>query len=245
MSKSKKAANGTGSVERRGPLWWARVSATGKPRKRMPMAGSEAWTRAEARREARKLSADYEAGKIVFDETPRSKAKPLVAGSSMTVRQVGEAWTSGKLYEQFGAVDGLGPRASGYIDGKTLAKHVYGVKTRGPTGPDFGDLPIATVTGDAARAVRGAQRPEEQALQTRRHTYARIRQVFDFAELPLKLRLDGSNPFTKRLRPRKVRSVDVDKAHQYLYPSEAVQLAACTNVLLARRVFYALAVATG
>ena len=120
----------------------------------------------------------------------------------MTVRQVGEAWTSGKLYDQYGAVDGLAPRASGYIDGKTLAKHVYGVKTRGPNGPDFGDLPIASVTVDDARAVMGAQRPEEQALQTRRHTYARIRQVFDFAEMPLKLRPDGSNPFGKRLRPR-------------------------------------------
>lgn len=242
---TKKAANGAGSVNRRGALWWARISAPNKPRKRLPMAGSEKWTRAEAKREARKLSADYAAGRIVFDHTPRKRAKPLVAGASMTVRQVGEAWTSGKLYEQYGAVDGLSPRASSYIDGKTLAKHVYGVKTRGPTGPDFGDLPIASVTVDDARAVMGAQRPEEQALQTRRHTYARVRQVFDFAELPLKLRPDASNPFGKRLRPRRVRSVDVDVQFQYLYPSEAVQLSGRTGVLLARRVFYATAVATG
>ncbi len=210
------------------------------------MAGSETWTRTQAKREAGKLAADYAAGRIVFDETPRTKAQPLVAGSSMTVRQVGEAWTSGKLYEQYGAVDGLAPRKSRYIDGKTLAKHVYGVKTRGPAGPDFGDLPIASVTVDDARAVMGAQRPEEQALQTRRHTYARVRQVFDFAELPLKLRPDASNPFGKRLRPRKVRSVDVDDtSFQYFYPSEAVQLMASTAVLLARRVFYSTAAATG
>jgi hypothetical protein len=75
----------------------------------------------------------------------------------------------------------------------------------------------------------GARRPEEQSLQTRRHTYNRIRQVFDFAESSLRLRVDGSNPFTKRLRPRKVKGIDVSKA----------------DVLLARRVFYMLAVATG
>ena len=241
----KKAANGAGSVERRGLLWWARLTAAGKPRKRLPIPGSEAWAKGRAKQEARKLSRDYADGKIVFDDTPRTRKAPITTGSAMTVRQVGEAWTSGQLYKDFGAVDGLGPRASGYIDGKTLAKHVYGVKTRGPAGPDFGDLPLATVTADDARSVMGAQKPEEQALQTRRHTYARIRQVFDFAELPLKLRAEGSNPFTKRLRPRKVRSVDVDRAFTYLYPSEAVQLAGCTRVLLARRVLYALAVATG
>jgi integrase len=240
-----KARNGSGSVERRGALWWARITATGRPRKRLPMAGSETWPRAQAKREAAKLAADYATGKIVFDETPRSKARPLAAGAAMTVRQVGEAWTNGKLYETYGAVDGLAPRASGYIDGKTLAKHVYGVKTRGPNAPAFGDLSIASVTVDDARAVMGAQRPEEQALQTRRHTYARIRQVFDFAELPLKLRPDMSNPFGKRLRPRKVRSVDGDLQFQYLYPSEAVQLAARTAVLVARRVYYATAMATG
>lgn len=240
MTTKKKAGNGAGSVDRIGDLWWARITAPGKPRKRLPIAGSEKWSRGEAKREARKLSADYRAGRIVFDETPRTKAKPVVPGSQMTVRQLGEAWTSGKLYEQFGAVYGLAPRKSGYIDGKTLAKHVYGAKTRGPTGPDFGDLSIASVTADDARAVMGAQKPEAQAHQTRVHTYARVRQVFDFAELPLKLRPDGSNPFTKRLRPQWVHGVDVEPELQYLYPSEAVQLAACTDVPLPRRVFWGL-----
>jgi integrase len=159
------------------------------------------------------------------------------------VRQVGGAWTSGELYRKYAAVDGLAPRKSGYIDGKTLEKHVYSVKM--PDGRPFGDWEAAKVTHEHARIVMGAQRPEEQALQTRRHTYNRIRQVFDFAESPLRLRPDGSNPFTKRLRPRKVKGVDREKALQYFYPSEAVQLCACTAVLLARRVFKATAMATG
>ncbi len=242
----KKAANGRGSVERRGTtLWWARITAPGKPRKRLPVAGSEAWSKAQAKREAAKLAGDYAAGRIVFDETPRTKARPVTAGAAMTVRQVGEAWTSGKLYETFGAVDGLSPRKSGYIDGKTLAKHVYGVKTRGPNGPDFGDLPIADVSNEDARAVMGAQRPEDQALQTRRHTYARLRQVFDFAELPLKLRREGTNPFTKRMRPRKVKGVDITKDLAYWYPSEAVQFSGCTETPLGERVFCAVAVGSG
>jgi len=245
VATKKKAANGTGSVERRGALWWARITAPGKPRRRLPMAGSEAWSRTEAKREARKLAADYAAGRIVFDETPRTRNRAIVPGSTMTVRQLGEAWTSSKLYEQFGAVDGLSPRKSGYIDGKTLAKHVYGVKTRGPNGPDFGDLPIASVTTEDASAVMGAQRPEAQAVQTRRHTYNRIRLVFRFAEFPLKLRPEGSNPFTERLRPRKVKGVDLDRNFQYLFPSEGVQLSTCTSVVLARRVFAAAAAASG
>src|ERR1035441_8039049 len=103
----KKAANGAGPVERRRTLGWARGTAKGKPRKRVPIAGSEAWTEAQARKEGRRLSADYAAGRIVFDETPRTRKAPIVTGSAMTVRQAGEAWTSGKLYKDFGAVDGL------------------------------------------------------------------------------------------------------------------------------------------
>ena len=248
MTARKKASNGDGSCKR-GADGVVRVqcSLPRKPgeklqRKRVPIDGSEKMTDPQARREGARIARDVRDGKIIFDPKPGAK---VATSATDTVRQVGERWTSGELYKTYGAVDGLGPRASRYIDGKTLAKHVYGVKTRGPSGPDFGDLPIATVTADDARTVMGAQHPEEQALQTRRHTYARIRQVFDFAEQPLKLRPDGSNPFTKRLRPRKVRSVDVDPSFTYLYPSEAVQLAGRTDVLLARRVFYALAVATG
>jgi integrase len=249
MTTRKKAANGSGSFERRaGGLCWQQCSLPRGPgeklrRKRVPIPGSETMTDAVARREGVKLARAVRDGKIIFDATTRTKSPPIVAGA--TVREIGTAWTSGQLYKTYGAVDGLGPRASAYIDGKTLAKHVYGVKTRGGDGPDFGDLPAAEVTNDDARALMGAQRPGEQALGTRRHTYARVRQLFDFAEQPLKLRPEGSNPFTKRLRPRRVRSVDVDKAHQYLYPSEAVQLAGCRDVLIGRRVFYAIAVATG
>jgi hypothetical protein len=48
---------------------------------------------------------------------------------------VGEAWTSGKLYADHGAVDGLAPRKSGYIDGKTLEKHVYKRRRTVPMAP--------------------------------------------------------------------------------------------------------------
>ena len=245
----KKTANGGGTVERRGKLWWVQVSlpvpvGSKAQRKRVPITGSENFTRSEAKRAGAKIAADVRAGRIVFDEKP-SKGGAAPTAPIMTVRQMGEAWTSGRLYKEHGAVEGLSPRKSGYVDGITLAKHVYGVKTRGETGPAFGDLPVASVTVDDARAVMGAQRPGEQALQTRRHTYNRIRHVFDFAEFPLKLRADGSNPFGVRLRPRKVGGVDVSKDFTYWYPSEAVTVSARTEIPLARRVFYATAVATG
>lgn len=248
--RNKKASNGAGTVERRGDLWWVQVSLPKQPgeprarRPRVPIAGSEKMTEAQAKRAGARTAADVRSHKIVFDPKPRKGALPSPA-AVMTVRQVGEAWTSGELYKQYGAVDGLSPRKSAYIDGKTLAKHVYGVKTRGATGPDFGDLPIASVTSDDARAVMGAQRPEEQALQTRRHTYNRARQLFKFAELPLKLRHEDSNPFTERMRPRKVKGVDVERNFQYLFPSESVRYSGHTNARLARRVLVAVAAASG
>ncbi len=50
---AKKAANGGGSVERRGAVWWVRVSLPRAPgaklrRRRVPIAGSESMTRAVA-----------------------------------------------------------------------------------------------------------------------------------------------------------------------------------------------------
>jgi hypothetical protein len=147
---NKKAQNGAGSVERRGATWWVRVSAPGMPRKRVPIAESEKMTELRARKAGARLAADVRAARIVFDEKPRKGALPSPV---TTVRQLGEAWTSGELLRTHGAVNRLRVKATAATDGWTMAKHVYGVHTRGPAGPVFGDLAVAQVTSDDVSAV--------------------------------------------------------------------------------------------
>ncbi len=196
-------------------------------------------TEAQARRAGAKLAADFRNGKIVFGDRPR-RGVPLSPSVVMTVRQLAEAWTSGKLLEQHGAVNKLRKKAGAYIDQVTLAAHVLGVKARGPQGPVFGDLPVATVTAEDLQAVMAAQ-PKEQRAETRIKQYNRLHRLFDLAEFPCRLRPEGSNPVKRYLRP----SPDAEKLFCFLYPTELLSLLACETIPLARRVLYALAVYTG
>jgi len=117
---SKNARNGSGSVERRGALWWARITAPNKPRERLPMAGSETWTRGQAKREAAKLAASYAAGRIVFDKKARKGAARTPMGA-LTVRPLGDKWTSGELVETYGNVNRLRVKGGAKIDAWCVA----------------------------------------------------------------------------------------------------------------------------
>ncbi len=237
----KKAANGSGSVERRGLLWWARVTAPGKPRRRLPMAGSELWSRGQAKREAKKLSADYAAGRIVFDA---DTSKTVSLGGVLTVRQAGDAWTNGELLKKYGAVNRLRLKAGAQIDAWTLKAHVYKVKTRGENGPDFGDLTVRQVTEIDVERVMAAQ-PLEQRAETKIKQYNRLHRLFDLTIYPLRLRIE--NPVDIYFRP----SPDAEKLFNFLYPTEVITLLRGTNkegeivVPLARRVLFAIGLFTG
>src|ERR1700690_335388 len=140
----KKAQNGAGTVERRGALWWVRVSAPGMPRKRVPIAESEKMTEPQARKAGARIAADVRAGRIVFDQEQR----PSAVGPSadwQSVRLLGAAWTSGEMFKRFGRVNKLRVKAGAEIDRWTLDAHVYEAKTRERSGPSFGDLPIAAI----------------------------------------------------------------------------------------------------
>jgi integrase len=210
------------------------------------MAGSESWTRAQAKREAAKYAADYASGKIVFDHTPRKKSKALVAGQAMTVCKLGEAWTSGELTKTYGNVNRLRVKAGAKIDEWCLKANAYEVRTRGPSAPTFGDLSVASVTTDDVAKVMAAQ-PAEHRSETGVKQYNRLHRLFDLAIFPMRLRPDNSNPVTRYLRP----SPDADKLFCFLYPSEVLAMlrgknaAGETKIPLARRVLYALAVYTG
>lgn len=245
MRRRKKAKNGAGSIDWRGTgedrEAWVRVSAPGKPRKRIPIANSAHMSDAEAAREGRKLAADYRAGRIVFDENKSTGPLAIV-----TVNDLVTAWTSGKLYATYGKVNKLRPCASDKINKWTLSKHVIGVRTRGPSGPTFGELRVVDVTENDAIKVIGAQ-PKDQRAQTLLHTYQRMRRIFDLAIFPLKMRREGDNPISRRLRPER----DAEKEFSYLWPDEFAALMKGTNdagetvVPLPRRVLYAIAVYSG
>lgn len=249
MKQRAKAANGAGAVERRGNRWWARISLPDGRRKRVPLPNSEKMSEAMAREKAAFYGEQVRLGKIVFDATPRRRkgaAVPSPTAPALTVRQLGTAWTSGELLKRFGGVNRLRVKATAKIDAWTLKKHAYEVKTRGPSAPAFGDLPVADVTTDDISVIMGTHSQSLRA-QTRTHTYQRLRRLFDLAIFPLKLRPEGSNPVTRYVRPER----DADMLFCFLYPTEVLALLRGTNakgdivVPLARRVLYALGTYTG
>ena len=127
-----------------------------------------------------------------------------------------------------------------------MAKHVYAVRTRGATGPVFGDLQVAQVTSDDVSAVM-ASHSMALAAQTRMQTYQRLRRLFDLAIFPCKFRKEGDNPVTRYVRPER----DPEKLFCFLYPTEMMALLRGTDadsktvVPIGRRVLYAIATYTG
>lgn len=155
----------------------------------------------------------------------------------LTVRQFGELWTSGKLYELHGEVRGLKEKKSVDDDRYRLQRHVY---------PFIGNLAVADVTEQdiercMAKAAHAAHhrrgKPWRQA--TRFQLYQVLRRLFDLAVKPGRLRTD--NPVSVDSKPRR----DSAKLFSFLYPSEFLALVGCERVPLQRRVHYALAAYTG
>jgi len=177
--------------------------------------------------------------KTFVGTTPAGAAPPSKAAQT-TVRTLAKRWTSGELFEEYGPVNKLRPKASAKIDAWTLEKHAFNVRTRGPKEVAFGDLLIGDVSDDDCATVMASQ-PRDQASQTRTHTYQRLRRLFDLAIYPCKLRPEGSNPVSRYLRPEK----DPEKLYCYLYPAEVLALLDAESIPIGRRVLYAIAFYTG
>jgi len=239
-------ANRRGYVERRGKRWYGRIELADKSRPWIPlgsgMSREKALEKLAALVERGDETGQLEAyvGRLRAGMAPRRSRPPTVATTGSSVRELTTDWTSGKLYEQYGAVNRLRPIASAKINAWTLAKHALGVRTRGARGPEFGDLRVAEVTPDDVGKVMAAL-PRDQAAQSRLHMYQRLRRVFDLAEYPCRLREEGTNPVKRYMRPER----DEDKLYCYLYPSEVLALLASAKIPLGRRVLYAVAVYTG
>jgi integrase len=243
-TNSKKAKNGTGTIApRRLPdgafAWWARITLPDGRRPRIPL---KKMSEAMAKEKAAYYSEQAKLGILVFDVEPARASAP--GGAITTVREFGEAWTSGGLLKTYGKVNRLRVKAGAEIDQWCLRKNVYEVKTRGNAGAPFGDLPLADVTEDDVGKVMAAQPPKSRA-ETLIKQYNRLHRLFDLAIFPLRARKD--NPVTRYLRPEP----DADKLFCFLYPTEMLALLRGRNeagevvIPLGRRVLYALATYTG
>src|SRR5258708_10449967 len=138
MSK-RKAANGDGSIEWRKGIAWVRIAlprAPGEPlqRKRLPIVASDKMSEGQVRKAAVKLAADVRAGRVIIDAKPRSGGAAPSVSPVLTVRQLGEKWTSGELVTTYGNVNRLRTKAGAQIDAWCLKANAYEVKTRGPVG---------------------------------------------------------------------------------------------------------------
>jgi integrase len=232
----RRSPNGTGTIEWRKGKPYARIPLPDgrRPRVRIP----QEFTTDERRKDfVAALIEKVRAGKIAFDAPkPRGKA----AGPVTTVRELVKAWTDGDLFRLHGRVNGLRKLAGAKINWWTLEKHALKIKTRGARGVEFGALRVVDVTEDDVAEVMAQHADGRHA--TRQKTYRRLHRVFDLAIFPCKLREEGDNPVTRRLRP--VADED-EKLFLFLYPQEVVALLRCKTVPEGRRVLYALAVYTG
>jgi integrase len=153
------------------------------------------------------------------------------AGQRLTVEEFGDLWTSGKLYEQHGEVNKLRPKATADDDEYRLKKYVY---------PKIGSRPVADIAeSDIEHVLNEASRKQGPKWRAKLHVYQAMRRLFDLAIMPGRIRKD--NPVSRYLRPGRTKP----KLFGYLYPSELLALLHCSDVPIARRVLYALAVYTG
>ncbi len=142
------------------------------------------------------------------------------SAAAVTVKAIGERWTSGDLSRKF--PDHVRAKASADHDVGRLERYVY---------PIAQDIPIADFTLDDAEAVMRTI-PAERSPATRRHVAQILHRLLSIAVFPLRLR--ASNPLPRGFMPK----VGPAKAKGWIYPSEDAALLASPVVPLAWRVFY-------
>jgi hypothetical protein len=123
------------------------------------------------------------------------------ADKSMTVRQLGEAWTSGKLAREH--KDHVKAKRSSDQDERHLRLYVY---------DQIGDVPVVAVTLEHLETVMQAL-PEHLGAASRRHVAQVMASLLKLAAYPLKLL--RASPVPKGFLPRVPRST-----FTFLYPSE-------------------------
>ena len=141
-------------------------------------------------------------------------------GSTTTIRELGERWTSGALARLHPAH--VKVKVNAAEDAACFERYVY---------PVAGDLPVASFTLDHADQIM-ARIPSDRAQNTRRNIAVKLHRLLAYAVYPL--RLLAANPLPKGFLPKP----GAQKAKVYLYPDEDRVLLANVDIPLVRRVFY-------
>jgi integrase len=237
---AEKRTDKTGTLERRADgTWTLRLRLPSGQRPRIVLPGGK-MTPARARETADALLEQVPPAEIAA----RFAAGPgAAAPAPFTVKDLGDAWTSGKLLREHGRVYGLKEKASAGDDVYRLGR-CYPVRPRGGTGPTFGDLPVADVTEeDVAVVLREIAHRDGAPLaaNTIRNYHALLHRLFELAERPCRLRPRGGNPVDPGLRP----AADEEKLHAFLLPEELLKFLGCSEVPLHYRVAALLGVYLG
>jgi integrase len=150
-----------------------------------------------------------------------------------TVRELGEAWTEGKLAKDF--PDQIKARRAVGNDISRLDRHVY---------PVIGDVRVRDLAlADVERVMASltGKRPTQAKLSalTRRTIALTLNRLLNLAVYPLKIRT--SNPIPKGLAPKAGKR----RAMAYLYPDEDRSLLACKAVPLRERLLWGFLVREG
>ena len=143
-----------------------------------------------------------------------------VQGSMPTVREFGEAWTSGELHKRWPHYIKLKKTSGG--DANRFEKHVY---------PHVENIRIDEFhIDDAERVLAGI--PLERSDSTRRHVAQLLQRLFNMAVYPA--RYIEESPLPKGFLPRQGKP----KTRPFLFPKEEARLLGCTQVELVERMLY-------
>jgi integrase len=228
--------HGQGTVEWISGCWHAKVSVPGEGRRRFKLSTPDGRALSDRERDrALAIRLAAELSKHLRSEAYQREQHRLAVRT--TVREFGELWTSGELLKRYGEVRGLKLKRSAQADAYRLRAHIYPFLGESA----IGDVSEQEIERAVARAAAAAEKkrgkPWRQASKFQ--VYQVLRRLFELAVKPGRLRT--TNPVSEDLRPRR----DAAKLFGFLYPNELLALLGCTEIPLARRVYYGLAVYTG
>lgn len=208
MTTKKIRTKGAGTVQWRNGHRWVRVSLPD---------GTRPWYRLCGERcvcaEMSEARAVETAGAVSERERARVKAEigesANLRGPRTTIKDFGEAWTSGKLHTKW--PDQIKAKRTADDDAERLKLHVY---------PIVQSIAVADFRLDDAERVM-ARLPRELSSSSRRHVAQLMHRLLTMAVYPARLR--EVNPLPRGFMPKVKRT----KAFSYLYPEEDSRLMAC------------------
>lgn len=199
----------------------------------MPLFTDKERDKEKAHRYAREMS------KQARDVQAQSPGIDPTGKTMVTVEAFGLQWTSGALLKKHGEVKRLKEKKTARGDHNLLARYIYLYIGKMPIGGDVIDDQVIERTFAKAQAAFLSQNGRPMSQATKRHMYMTTHRLFDLAIKPGRLR--NTNPVSEDLLPAK----GAPKLYGFLYPQELLDLLGCTDIPIARRVYYAIGAYTG